>query len=601
MDLVRQNLADAAGLIALRFNTELVLVESTARARELLGPELLTRGTSLQAIEKSGALYPSVTADAQSVRAGLAATEKRVSLDRDRSLLVRICHDPAVVGNENGVVISLTDVSAFFRHHDGLARTLAEIADYKHALDRSSILSMTDREGRIIQVNDLFCQTTGYRRDELLGKNHRIVNSGYHPKSFMKQLWETILAGEVWSGTIRNRAKSGTYHWVYTTIVPFMGDDGRPSRFLAIRNTVSDPEATPLPLRGPARTYRWFDESPVGVALTDDSGQILETNKALLKLLDRPESQVVGCNVTAFSATDDDPREAMAHVSSGRRESVAEERQLSLPGGRLQWARVTTWRMPQSETQPASLIHMFEDTSDLREAALQLRNTSQLAKLGEMAAVVAHEVKNPLAGIGGALHIIADRLPETSSERMILGEIQARLQQLNELVNGLSRYARPVLIQHPMQVNLAGLIGQVASRLRQQDRTAPITCEEHGDCTIDGDMNLLTEMFSHVLDNACRVNRGERGPVAVSITTALHVCTIKVCDHGPGLSPDVQARIFDPFFTTKNQGVGLGLAQARRIALAHGGEIRVAHSDANGTVVEVELPRQRRSLHPQSS
>lgn len=591
------SLADLVGLVALRFDAAMRLTEATAQAGAQLGSDAVCPGVSLRELEAAGALYPGVTEDAQAVRAGLVASEKQVRGRDGAALLVRIAHDPTgrQADEHPGVVIRLTDVSAFFHHHEGVARALAEVADYKHALDRSSILSMTDREGRIVHVNDLFCQVTGYSRSELIGKNHRIVNSGYHPKAFMAQLWSTILAGDVWSGTIRNRAKDGTYHWVYTTIVPLNDNHHKPVRFLAIRNLVRAPadEATPRPPK-PVRPSRWFDDAPVGVALTNAQGLVDEANAALLKLLDRPEQEVVGSQLDTYLPDDHDLTHAWMDVFAGRRESVRGEYQLKVPGQRVLWVRLTTWRLPTPPGHPSVLAHMFEDTSSLHEAAIQLRNTSQLAKLGEMAAVVAHEVKNPLAGIGGALQIISERLPEATPEREILGEIQARLHKLNELVNGLSRFARPIRVQHPMQTNLMSLIGNVASTMRRKYTTTGITCEEHGDCLVDGDLKLLEEMFTHLLDNACRVHRGGKRPVRVRLTATPTTCIINISDHGPGLSPEVRARLFDPFFTTRNQGVGLGLAQARRIALAHGGEVRVAATGPDGTSIAVELPRQRR-------
>src|SRR5215813_1411706 len=187
---------------------------------------------------------------------------------------------------------------------------LKELTDLKYALDESAIVATTDQRGRITYVNDKFCQISKYSREELLGQDHRIINSGYHPKEYIRDLWHTIAGGRIWRGELRNRAKDGSIYWVDTTIVPFLDERGKPYQYMAIRYEITD-----------------------------------------------------------------------------RKRS--EER---------------------------------------------LREQAALARLGEMAAVVAHEVKNPLAAIKGALQVIGGRMPEASRDRAIIGDVVARVDSLNDIV-----------------------------------------------------------------------------------------------------------------------------------------------------------------------
>lgn len=148
-------------------------------------------------------------------------------------------HAEMLAAQVNELLSGLDAGVADAAYREELRRSLQQLADVKFALDESAIVAITDRRGKIRYVNDKFCEISGYTRHELIGQDHRLVNSGYHGKAFMTELWSTITAGKVWRGEIKNRSKNGREYWVDTTIVPFVDGDGRPYQYLAIRHEVT--------------------------------------------------------------------------------------------------------------------------------------------------------------------------------------------------------------------------------------------------------------------------------------------------------------------------------------------------------------------------
>jgi two-component system sensor histidine kinase AtoS len=229
------------------------------------------------------------------------------------------------------------------------------------------------------------------------------------------------------------------------------------------------------------------------------------------------------------------------------------------------------------------------DITERKHSEMRLREQAALARLGEMAAVVAHEVKNPLAGIRGALQIIGGRLPETSRDRAILGDIVARLDSLNEIVQDLLVFARP---REPKlaPVELARLLEDTAALLKKDPAHASADVSIAGDRpTIQADAEQLQTVFLNLLLNAAQAS-GSASGVRVTVTSEGRTCRVAITDRGPGIPQALLEKVFEPFFTTKHRGTGLGLPTAKRVIERHNGTIEFETPQGGGTTVVVTLP-----------
>jgi diguanylate cyclase (GGDEF)-like protein/PAS domain S-box-containing protein len=190
-------------------------------------------------------------------------------------------------------------ISQILRQSESISKhALRQLEYQKYALDQHAIVAITDVRGTITYANDKFCAFSQYSRDELLGQNHRLINSGTHPKEFFRAMFRTISAGKVWHGEICNRARDGSLYWLETTIVPSMDNDGKPFQYTAIRTDISGLVQAKNMLRVAAATFETRD----AIMITDVRANIIRVNRAFQDITGYSPEEVLGKNPRILSS-----------------------------------------------------------------------------------------------------------------------------------------------------------------------------------------------------------------------------------------------------------------------------------------------------------
>jgi PAS domain S-box-containing protein len=337
-----------------------------------------------------------------------------------------------------------------------------------------------------------------------------------------------------------------------------------------------------------ARFNAFMDRSPVMAFMKDEQGRHVYVNAAFEGAVRLPRAEVLGrTDLEVFSA--EVAAALQAHDAVVRTENRPIEVSERLPGpeGRLrEWM---VFKFPVGDARGRRYVGgIGMDLTERQESEARLAGLQTLAQLGQMAAVVAHEVRNPLAGIKGAIQIIEGRLPAGSGERQVVASILSRIDALADMTEDLLLFARP---RSPRfgPVPLHALLREAAALLAANPELAGVGLELTGwDGAVNGDGEILRNSFFNLFLNAAQA-MGGRGSIRVAVARSGETVAVSVRDAGPGIPGEVLGRVFEPFFTTRHRGTGLGLAIVKQSLEAHGGGVTVDCPPDGGTRVTVSL------------
>ena len=478
-----------------------------------------------------------------------------------------------------------------------------ELADLKFAIDQAAIVATTDQTGRITYVNDKFCEVSKYSREELIGQDHRIINSGYHPKEYIRSLWSTIANGDVWRGELRNRAKDGSIYWVDTTIVPFLDSRGKPFQYIAIRYEITERKCFEERIEQQAAL---LDQAQDAILVCDLALNITYWNKGAELVYGISADQSIGRPLVEIMFPEEPTKIDEANVAIAKSASwTAELKQITVAGV----VRFVTsrWRLIRNEKgEPDHILIINTDVTEQRQSEAHLLRAQRLESIGTLAGGIAHDLNNILSPILMAVEMLQLDRRDEASERW-LSMIRENSDRGAALIKQVLSFARGMEAKR-VSVQVKHLIKDILSVLSE---TLPRSIEIKFD--MDPELNVITadpNQIHQVLMNICinardampnggtlriRAKNADVDESYLRLNPNAHpgrYVMISVEDSGMGMKREVFERIFDPFFTTKEigKGTGLGLSTAMMIVNGHDGFMNVYSEPGLGSRFSVYLP-----------
>lgn len=517
---------------------------------------------------------------------------------------------------------------------EGLDDSAAELTSFKLALDDHAIVGVTDTKGIITYVNDKFCKISGYRREELVGQNHRILNSGNHSQSFFADMYRTIANGGTWHGTLKNRAKDDSFYWVETTITPSRDKDGKVNRYIAIRTDVTalfekDKEL----LDQNERFNRALENMSHGLVMFDSEQRLIVCNRLFSIMYGLSDEQLepgttlheILAYQVANGLSDQEEIEAGIRDWLGRQgnevltvqtHKLSDGRTIQVTfapmaeGGWLATHEDITERQRAEQELLSHRDHLQdlvdEATESLKTKATELRlaldkekelNTLQR----EFVSMASHEFRTPLAIIDANAQRIERRAKkdDLTNEDLLprIGKIRTAIERMTRLMESTLSAARMQDGRINVQIeacDIGGLVQEIADRQQEiaKNHRFRVRFENIPD-QIQADRGALDQVLTNLLSNAVKYAPDAPDIDVAAVRSGAYVI-ISIRDYGIGIDKDDLERIGERFFRAKTstgiEGTGIGLNLVGKLIELHDGALHADSRKGEGSIFAISVP-----------
>jgi len=493
---------------------------------------------------------------------------------------------------------------------DALKKSIKEAADYKYALEQSFIVAITDQKGIINYANDNFCRISKYSRAELIGQDHRIINSGFHSKDFIRNLWTTIANGKIWRGELKNKAKDGTFYWVDTTIVPFLNSEGKPYQYVASRADITARKQTEEHLEKSLKEisdYKYaLDESSI-IAITDQKGIIKHVNNNFCKISKYSAEELIGQDhriINSGHHSEDFIRTLWVTIANGK--IWRGELKNCAKDNSFYWVDTTIIPFLDDKGKPYQYIAIRADITGRKLAEgeisklneeLEERVKQRTEEMEAFSYSISHDLRAPLRAVNGYARILEEDYSGSFDEegRRLLDVVQDNAKKMGVLIDDLlafSRLGRKEIKKST--VDMTTLVQNVLAELNASQEFKPIvTVNPLHPATADA--TLMNQVWQNLLSNAIKYSSKNKKPdIKIESVKNKDELIYSISDNGVGFDMKYAHKLFRVFQRLHSsedfEGTGVGLALVHRIITKQGGKIWAEAEINKGATFYFSLP-----------
>jgi len=495
---------------------------------------------------------------------------------------------------------------------EALLKDIEEAAVYKYALEESCIVSITDKKGIISYANDNFCRISKYDRDELIGQDHRLFNSGFHTKEYIQNLWTTISEGKIWRGELKNKTKDGSYYWVETTIVPFLDLKGIPYQYVASRSDITARKETEERLEKSLKEisdYKYaLDESSI-VAITDQRGIINYSNSNFSKISKYSSEELHGTDDRIINPeyhSKEFIRSLWETMADGKI-WIGELKNRAKDNG-FYWIDITIVPFLNEFGKPYQYIaiaaditvrKLVEEENRKLNEDLEERVKQRTEEMEAFSYSISHDLRAPLRAVNGFARILEEDYNELFDDegKRLLSVVQENAKKMGTLIDDLlafSRLGRKEI--NKSVIDMTALVKNALAELKTS-MNFQATIEIDNLHPVKADNVLMNQVWINLLSNAIKYSSNNLN-AAVKIKSERQNGEIiySVSDNGVGFDMLYAHKLFGVFQRLHSQedfeGTGVGLALVNRILTKQGGKIWAEAEVGKGACFYFSLPGQ---------